>query len=65
LDPGKPFDFDTLQKFFLLSFTILGKDKDAMPPFLKPSDEIDDKRSLNSVIRTRWKGRSNDTDVHS
>jgi hypothetical protein len=42
----------------------LDEDKGMMPPFFELPDKIDKKRGLNSVIRTGWKGRSDDTDVH-
>jgi hypothetical protein len=42
----------------------LGEDKDLMTSLLQSYDELDKERGLNNVIRTGWKRRSNNANIH-
>ena len=55
---------DSIQDILFHFLPILCKEKDLMAPMLQSLDEIDQERSLGQIIGMRWKGRSNDTNIH-
>jgi len=61
--PVKPLYLDLLQKFYLFSNSFLGKNEDPMPSSCQLINKINQERSLEMIIGTRWKRRGEDADV--